>query len=151
MKNPQDKCARTTCGKRRGWHLGLGGMGICRPEFLDGSSEMTKSDESTGGFIEPGSLAEALKTLPAFQEADEIMRFERLPEGEHYLWFGQVGDDRKFRIIVKNGDDAKHRSLRVEVETPAGWQPVDRMLDETVVLAEAILYWNSIGLFEPLR
>jgi hypothetical protein len=50
QKSKDDKCAR--CGKTRSWHLGQGGMGICRPEFLDASSELNDDDARTGGFVE---------------------------------------------------------------------------------------------------
>jgi len=57
-------CGREGCGKPKTWHLGLGGMGICSPAFkADGT--MTRADETTGGFIIPGSSRSEVRRVAA--------------------------------------------------------------------------------------
>jgi hypothetical protein len=45
----KDPCKR--CGRPRSWHLGQGGLGICRVE--PGTSPFSEADAKTGGFVEP--------------------------------------------------------------------------------------------------
>jgi len=66
------------------------------------------------------------------------------------VWQGKI-DDRLYQIVVWHGDDVKHRSVHVETQVDGNW--VRAQLAENIERAfgEAVLHWNSIGLFEPLR
>jgi hypothetical protein len=52
-KNQDDVCQRRECSKRRGWHMGQGGLGMCGPgkEGRTGEPAFEQALKD-GGFVE---------------------------------------------------------------------------------------------------